>query len=85
MNDLLKMDGFDDAIVGEAIQAHNRFLVYDKSKILLLLQRDMSEEDAEEYFDYNIAGAYVGEGTPAIMVEYKDKSKMERLSKDVQE
>ena len=81
---LLKMDGFDDAIVGEAIQANKRFLVYDKKKILLLLQRDMSEEDAVEYFEYNIACAYVGENTPAIITEYKEEFEIERLTDDVQ-
>ena len=84
MDDLLKMDGFDDAIVGEAIQANKRFLVYDKKKILLLLQRDMSEEDAVEYFEYNIACAYVGENTTAIITEYKEEFEIERLTDDVQ-
>jgi hypothetical protein len=27
----------------------------------------MSEEEAEEHFSFNIAGAYVGENTPVIV------------------
>jgi hypothetical protein len=43
--------------------------VYDKSIVLKnLCERDgMSEEDAEEWFYYNILGAYVGDGTPAFL------------------
>ena len=29
--------------------------------------QDMSEEDALEHFDYNIAGSYVGETTPIFL------------------
>jgi hypothetical protein len=29
--------------------------------------RDMSEEDAYEYFQFNIAGAWVGEATPFFL------------------
>jgi hypothetical protein len=29
--------------------------------------KDMSEEEAWEYFDFNIAGAYVGEHTPFFL------------------
>jgi hypothetical protein len=27
--------------------------------------------EAEEYFDFNVAGAYVGESTPAFLEEYE--------------
>ena len=42
--------------------------VYDKHKIIQSLIRDgCSLDDAEEYFDFNIAGAWVGEYTPAFI------------------
>lgn len=31
--------------------------------------RDMSEEDALEYYYYNMSGAYVGEGAPIWCVD----------------
>jgi hypothetical protein len=32
------------------------------------MERDgMSREDAEEYFDFNVAGAWVGEGMPVFL------------------
>jgi hypothetical protein len=41
-------------------------VVYDVRKILRLLRvRDgMSRDEAQEFFDFNIAGSWVGEQTP---------------------
>lgn len=68
--------GFDDAILGMA--GHR--IVYDTSKILKRLQCDhhMTEEQAIEFYEYNIAGAYVGEGTP-LFLEHMTKEGIERL------
>jgi hypothetical protein len=66
MSDILKIDGFDKAIIGvqEGIQPR---LVYDLWKIVDVLKDEMSEEDALDYISYNITGAYVGESTPVIV------------------
>ena len=66
MSDILKIDGFDKAIIGvqEGIQPR---LVYDLWKIVDVLKKEMSEEDALDYIAYNITGAYVGESTPVIV------------------
>ena len=43
-------------------------VAYDTDKILKALQKDgMSLEEAEEWFDFNTAGAYVGEHTPVFV------------------
>ena len=61
----LKADGFDEAIIGvsEDFNAPVR-LIYSVKKCLEILMRDMSYEDALEYFTYNVSGGYVGEKTP---------------------
>tara|TARA_R110002020_G_scaffold441631_1_gene652570 strand:+ start:1429 stop:1668 length:240 start_codon:yes stop_codon:yes gene_type:complete len=70
MNDdeLLKIDGFDDAIIGvqESIE---RKLVYDIDKIaeILMTREQMTEEDSYDYISYNITSAYVGEKTPILV------------------
>ena len=69
MNDLLKMDGFDEAIIGEVLRFSDRFLIYDHKKVIEILMRDMSEEEALEYWSFNQVGAWVGEGTPAFLME----------------
>ena len=67
--DLLLADGFDKAIIGVAQTFNNFSVAYNKNKIIeILMTRDkMSETDAREYFDFNIAGAYVGEHTPTFI------------------
>jgi hypothetical protein len=60
--ELLKADGLDDAIIG--IESSTMRLVYSVSKCVNILMKDMSEEEALEYFHYNIGGAYMGEQTP---------------------
>jgi hypothetical protein len=60
--EILKADGFDAAVIGYD-EFDNR-LIYSVKKCLEILMEDMSEEDALEYFSYNVSGAYVGERTP---------------------
>ncbi len=61
---VLKADGFDEAVIGVATDFTEPRLVYSVSKCLEILKQEMSEEDAMEYFTYNVSGAYVGEQTP---------------------
>jgi hypothetical protein len=63
----LTADGFDDCVIGLAYQFNQPLVIYSKQKIITQLMKDMSEEDALEYFDFNIAGAYMGDSTPLFM------------------
>ncbi len=62
----LLADGFDEALIGVAQQFKNSVALYDTNKcIAILVDRDgMTEEEAIEYIDYNILGAYMGENAP---------------------
>jgi hypothetical protein len=61
----LKADGFDDAIIGVSEDFNQPVrLIYSVSKCIEILMKDMSEEDAMEYFSFNVSGSYVGEKTP---------------------
>jgi hypothetical protein len=57
--------GLDDALIGMTDDLPHR-AVYSVRKILdILIVRDgMSEPEAVEFYEFNIAGAYVGEHTP---------------------
>lgn len=55
-------DGFDEAIIGVDEASMN--IVYSVKKCYEILGRDMSEEDAMEYFDFNVRGSNIGEHTP---------------------
>ena len=63
-SDIYKADGFDDAIIG--VDYNTGRIAYSVSKCITILMIDeqMTELDATEWFDFKIAGAYVGEGTP---------------------
>jgi hypothetical protein len=69
-DDLLFMDGpeFDEAILGVAEQHGSEAAVaYDVGRVLEILERDMSPDEAREYFDFNIGCAYVGKKTPVYI------------------
>ena len=65
-------DGFEEALIGDGQQFNDPDAVYDTQKCLSILQeRDgMSEDEAVEYFDYNVQGAYVGDSTPIFLYNY---------------
>ena len=67
MREILFCDGLEEALIGTGKQFNQPVAVYSKAKVLEILQRDMSEEEAQECFDFNIAGAYVGEATPIFL------------------
>ena len=57
----IKADGFDEAIIGVSTDIR---LVYSIDKIIESLMKDMTEDDALDYFYFNIDGAYLGDKTP---------------------
>jgi hypothetical protein len=73
--ELLTADGFDQAIVGVARQFNKLFVVYDTDKVLDILERrdGLSADDAAEFFEVNIVGAWVGDGTPAFLTRFETR------------
>ena len=72
--DLLYADGFDDCILGMTFRDNTPVVLYSSSRIIQSLSKDMPEEEAVEYFEFNINGAYVGERTPMYVetLDYND-------------
>jgi hypothetical protein len=60
--ELVRLTGFDGAVIG--VNEDLTCLIYSIAKILEILERDMSAEEALEHLSFNITGAYVGEQTP---------------------
>jgi len=72
--DALLCDGFDEAIIGLAERINlGPVVAYDVDKMLeIMVERDgMTYEEAMEYFDYNILGAWMGENTPVYIQTYR--------------
>jgi len=65
----LTADGFDDAIIGTVERfGMNPIVLYDKVRCIdILMERDgMTEEEAIDFFYYNVLGSWVGDYTPAF-------------------
>lgn len=74
---MLKIDGFDEAILGPAYIWHTdgtrvEVLVYDAEEIRnILIRRDgMEHDEAREFIEFNIEGAYMGPDTPILVWRY---------------
>jgi len=67
---MLKWDGFDNAIIGVGGRCNTDSMIvydYDKMVRVLVTRDDMSYEEAEEYIEFNIIGAWIGDTTPIIV------------------
>ena len=67
--ELLFADGFDDCIAGLTIGEEGLpVVIYSRDAVIDKLAEEMSEDEAWEYFDFNIACAYVGPRTPQFLI-----------------
>lgn len=69
--DFMKMDGYDACIIGVGFRfGAEPHLVYDYSKVLAHLMKDgMTEAEAVEFHEFNQAGAWMGDSTPAFLIK----------------
>lgn len=62
---------FDDAIIGIAERADGLSAVaYDRQRVIELIKlhsSGMDEFDAEEFYEFNTVGSWVGERTPVFI------------------
>ena len=77
---LTLMDGFDDAFMGVGMSfSQDKMAVYDYDKVIEILvnEDEMTYDEAVEYFDFNIIGAYIGKETPVFIKRdtYEQKKK----------
>ena len=65
----LEPEMFDEAIIGIASCAGREDVVaYDRSRCIeLLMAEGMDRDEAEEFFEFNTVGAYMGEMTPVFI------------------
>ena len=63
-------DGYDDCIIGVGTRCGmTDVFIYDKHKMITKLVRkdDMTYDEALEFIDFNIDGAFIGEDTPILV------------------
>jgi hypothetical protein len=68
---VLFADGFEGALLGIGRQFSLDIAVYDYSKCISILmeKQGFSYEDAVEWMEYNVVGAYVGKTTPIFLMD----------------
>lgn len=65
---ILLADGFDAAFIGIGNSyTKEPCAVYDRGRCIEILEQDMDNDSAEEFFSFNTEGAYVGEFTPIFI------------------
>jgi len=72
--DLLTADGFDEAIIGTTYRDSVTLVVYSISKCIEIIKKQNEWDDvtAEEWFNFNVSGAYVGKKTPIYVEDRGD-------------
>ncbi|CAB4159604.1 hypothetical protein UFOVP715_33 [uncultured Caudovirales phage] len=64
----LEPAAFDEAIIGVAERFGMEPVVcYDRTRCIDILARGMTREDAEEFFEFNTIGAWLGDLTPVFV------------------
>ena len=63
------MDGYDDCLVGVVDRfGQDPIACYDAEKVIIrLMGEGMSREEAEEHFQFNQIGAWMGDRTPCFL------------------
>lgn len=62
-HEFMVIDGYDNAIVGVSTDIR---LIYCEDAIIKTLMLEMCEEDAIDFYDFNIASAYIADNQPII-------------------
>lgn len=83
--EVLHPTGLEQAIIGIVERfGMQPVILLDREKCIdILVKRDgMTEEEADEFFEYNIIGAWMGEGTPcfATLIEKKRETPGHKLT-----
>ena len=80
-------DSFHKCIMGVIYGADvSDRVVYDSDMVIdtLMKNNDWDYEEAREWFDFNILGAYVGEGSPVYMYLHNSKYHLNKENKDAE-
>ena len=67
---LLKIEGYDDALLGIIDTKGEQVYVYDYDllKQMVMQRKNMSKENARLYLEKNVLDVFVGDGGPRFMI-----------------
>lgn len=66
---IVVFEDLNNALIGYCDIFNKTIAIYDKKKVIKLLmdKNNWTEEDSEEYYEYNIVGCYLGDLTPGFI------------------
>ena len=69
--DVMTMNGYDDAIIGVVERIGLEVVCYDLDKVIeILMKQGMDEQDAWDWYQFNMVGSWVGEKTPVFLQRF---------------
>jgi hypothetical protein len=71
-DEIYVLDGLNDCIVGVGSRCGQpEILIYDEEKIIqsLIDRQGMEEDEAIEFYEFNIKGSWVGPATPIFLTK----------------
>ena len=83
---MVKADGLEDAIIGRGSRINMPdVLVYSYNKaVKIFMERDgMTHEEAVEWMEFNVVGAWVGETTPIFVHEIPSDQQVDEFLEDL--
>jgi hypothetical protein len=83
---MVKADGLEDAIIGTGSRMNMPdVLVYSYNKaVKIFMERDgMTHEEAIEWMEFNVVGAWVGETTPIFVHEIPSDQEVDEFLEDL--
>ena len=72
----LLVDGLNEAVIGFGHQFTSApVAIYDYDKCIEIFMRDIGwdHEEAMEWMQFNVIGAYMGTGTPIFMTKFEEE------------
>ncbi len=72
LDEILTVDGMDEAMIGICAISNRRIYSYQRMMIILMRDEGLNEIDAIEHLEVNVVNAWVGEGTPIYMHEVEE-------------
>ena len=80
----LKFDGLDEAIIGYCTQGpNNARIAYDYDRIIgILISQGMTEDEANEFAEFNIVGSWMGDDTPVVVTLMRPEETLELFTQE---
>lgn len=69
---IVTCDGFDDALIGYCDILNKSIAVYNKEQVIniLMTKNNWTEDEAEDFFEYNILGAKYSDLSPGFITYF---------------